>query len=344
LTWLRALTVAGAALGVAACVSGKETTVIKTPVRTPKRIVEGDLSNQECRRLCNWDPHHTTPYRCQLVTIAIAPKVGEAHEPSTASEQPAATAAAPAPKTGEIAVLCATYEEGHLPSGFKSFGRRPLSSPDLPLAPRTAAEHYARAAYSETVAILSFQQLAFDLEALGAPASLVQEARQAARDEARHARVSLAVARRLGSPGLLGRTELPPWPTLSRPVRRAPRLFDVALENATGGCVNEIFGTWLQLHQAQHAPEPVLRAVAEQIARDEAEHAALAFRLFDFFDRGLTPDERREIRAAMREELERCEGSSDLTPALTRQLGLPERNEMRRIAQEIERALPAFAA
>lgn len=327
LTWLRALTIASVGLSGAACSApGKRSAVIKEPFREPNRIVDGDLSEWECRRLCNWGANESPPDRCHLVTIAIAPS-------AAASAQPAATAAAPAPKTGEIAVLCESYQPGHL-STFTSFGRRPLDVEDLPDAPRSAAEHYARAAYAETVAILAFQQLAFDLEALGAPASLIQEAREAARDEARHARVSLSLARRLGATGR------PRWPTLSRPIRRAPRLFDVALENATGGCVNEVFGAWLQLHQAAHAPAPELRAVAERIARDEAAHAAHAFRLFDFFDRKLTVEERREVRAAMRGELERCGASLGLTPDIASQLGLPERDEMRRVARAIEAALP----
>jgi hypothetical protein len=237
-------------------------------------------------------------------------------------------------------VLCATYVRHHT-SFYKSFGRRPegVLELQLSLSTATAAEHYARAAYLETAAILSFQQLAFDLQALRAPASLLEEARQAARDEARHARISLRLARRFA-----GGQELAAWPRLPRPVRRAPRVFDVAVENATGGCVNETFGTWLQLHQAEHALEPELRAVAAEIARDEAAHAALAFRVFDFFERRLTREERSAIRIAMRQELENCAESADLPGALTRELGLPERTEARRVAKELAGVLLPPAA
>lgn len=336
LGWLRALTLAAGTIGCAACASGTEATVIKTPIRTPTKIIRGNLDSHECRRLCNFDSEEPTPYRCELVTVQIAPGVSNTEAAASTKE--------------ELAVLCATYLRKHTPF-YKSFGRRPAGVGELPLSTSTAtaAEHYARAAYLETAAILSFQQLAFDLQALRAPASLIREARQAARDEARHARVSLRLARRFAAG-----QELEPWPRWSwprwswprwpRPARRVPSLFDVALENATGGCVNETFGTWLQLHQAEHAPEPELRAVAAQIARDEAAHAAHAFRVFDFFDRSLTPEERRAIRVAMRQELENCANSAELANALAVELGLPGRSEARRIAQQLEGVLLPSAA
>lgn len=350
LRWLHAALVASGALGSAACgwVPAKDVLEIKAPARKPRKLVAGYLSQHECQRLCMESRHDDRPDRCMLVTMAVTPRqyempaesaadsgaVAAAAAPATPAEAPATSASTAARKDAEVAVLCENHLRGYFET-FKGFGRAPLAAVEHGEAPRSAAEHYQRAAFAETAAILSFQQLAFDLEALGAPVRLVRAARRAARDEAHHARISFAVARRLGA-------SRPRRSTLPRPVRRAPRLVDVALENATGGCVSELFGTYLQLYQARHAPSAELRGIARRIAREEAAHAALAFRLFDYLDARLTPEERRQVRASMCEELRRCEASLGLSPELLRELGLPDPAEVRCMAREVEARLPVL--
>jgi rubrerythrin len=341
LRWVRTMMVAAGALGSAACswVPAKDVLEIKAPARKPRKLVGGYLNQQECRRLCKATRDDDTPERCMLVTMAVAPREYDVRDASPAVAELVATAETPASEPGatrgakaaEVAVLCENHLPGYFET-FKGFGRGSLAAVDLREAPRSAAEHYLRAAYAETAAILSFQQLAFDLEALGASRRLIRAARRAAREEASHARVSLAVARRLGA----ARPHWPPWP---RPLRRTPRLVDVALENATNGCVSELFGTYLQLYQARHVKDPDLRAIAGRIAREEASHAALAFRLFDHFDARLTPDQRRQVRASMREALGRCEASLGHSPELLRELGLPDRAAVRSMMREIEASL-----
>src|SRR5258708_38720960 len=56
----------------------------------------------------------------------------------------------------------------------------------------------ADAAWMEAASVRAFQRLARELAAHGAPLELVREARRAARDEARHARVMTTLARRHG--------------------------------------------------------------------------------------------------------------------------------------------------
>ena len=59
------------------------------------------------------------------------------------------------------------------------------------------------------------------------------------------------------------------------------------------------FGTWLQLYQASTAPDLRLRSVARRIALDEARHAALSFRIFDWLDQKLDHAGRQLVAARL---------------------------------------------
>jgi hypothetical protein len=217
-----------------------------------------------------------------------------------------------------------------------SFGRRPLDAPRAEGAPRTTAEYFARAAHAEALSIGAFRQLAQDLEELAAPAQWVAEARNAAREEARHAREALRFARALGFRGRVG------GDGFRRAKRRGSEPFSLALENATGGCVNELFGAWLQLFQARFAPQAELRASARRIARDEANHAAFAFRLFHWLNEQLTPEERRRVREAMRQQIEIHASSGELPADIADRLGLPDAAALRIMGGLVEGALVAM--
>jgi hypothetical protein len=234
-------------------------------------------------------------------------------------------------------VICEVEAPGHWehPSYFLTpFGRRsvePVEADGEP--PRSPREHFQGAAAHEAAAVFAFRQLAFDLEQLGAPFSLVAQARRAARDEAHHARWTLALARDY-DPGARLRLD-----DQRRAVRRQLTLFELALENATAGCVAELFGTWLQVFQARAATRPLVRATAQRIARDEARHAALAFRLFDWLDSRLRPHERKAVRTAMHREAELLGRATLWSEELATGLGLPDRAQMARASVALQECL-----
>lgn len=128
------------------------------------------------------------------------------------------------------------------------------------------AAYYARATKHEAAAAVAFDRLASELEAHGAPAALVADAREAAGDERRHASIFAAYV-----DGALDAPVAGPFP--ARP------LVDVLLENAREGCANESYAAVIATYQATHAPTARLRAAISAIAGDERRHAELAHRI-----------------------------------------------------------------
>lgn len=152
----------------------------------------------------------------------------------------------------------------------------------------------------EAASVVAFERLAGELEAFGAPASLVAMARESAADEVRHARVTAKLARRHG-----GVVEAPCVDDV--PVRR---LFEIARENAVEGCVRETFGALVATYQREHAESADLRAAMRVIAVDETKHSALSWEIAAWVEPLLEEAERRAVAAA------RAEAAADLRRAL----------------------------
>ena len=117
----------------------------------------------------------------------------------------------------------------------------------------------ARAVRSEVMSVRSFQGIARDLQALGAPAPHVRRARPAARDEVAHARLLSGLAHARGS-------QIVPVCALPAPARS---LVAFAMENTAEGCVMETYAALDAGWQARRAPAE-LRATFTRIAADEA--------------------------------------------------------------------------
>jgi hypothetical protein len=186
-------------------------------------------------------------------------------------------------------------------------GRRPEG---LQPAPRRHDEHplalyFAECAHLEAASVLAFERMRAELATYRAPPTLQRSARRAARDEARHARLTRHLARRFGA----GRATRPTvaWP-------QARSLAEMALENATEGLVRETFGAAMALWQARHASDAEVRGAMTEIAEDECRHAALSWRVARWLDGKLAEHERaRVLRAAraaieaLREEISRAQ-------------------------------------
>jgi hypothetical protein len=130
------------------------------------------------------------------------------------------------------------------------------------------AAFFSASAELEGASIAAFQILADELAHHGAPAALIDRARAAARDEARHFKLTTRLARKFGA-------TTQRCPRIAKP---APRdLLAMALENATEGCVSETFAAGIALHQAATASDPAVRAIMAAIAEDELGHAQLAW-------------------------------------------------------------------
>jgi hypothetical protein len=233
-------------------------------------------------------------------------------------------------------VMCNTHYAGHtdvdmvgpLPSG-----RVASANSMFRARARTEAEYFSLAAYYEAESIGAFRRLALALGALGAPPELAARARRFAREEAAHCRAWLGLLAE--KPGT--RTTRPrSWP------RRAPAStshseYELALENLLEGCVGESYGTWLALHQADHAESDALRRVARSIARDEAAHAALSFEIHAWVWPRLSTDQQRALSAAAHHAIAQLRRPLPLEDALAARLGAPT-------ASALAAALPPLQA
>ncbi len=148
--------------------------------------------------------------------------------------------------------------------------------------------YFTEVAHLEAASVVAFRAIGRQLAVYGAPTSLRRAARRATRDEIAHARITRTLAERFG-----GRY-VPPQVT----AKPAPSLETVASENATEGCVRETFGALLATYQAEHATDPQVRRTMRRIARDEARHAALAWRIANWAENRLDAVAKGRVRAA----------------------------------------------
>lgn len=241
------------------------------------------------------------------------------------------------PTSAASSTVALTCDVEHLdPMGACSWtqcttGRRPegLCPVSASAAGRPLATYFADCARLEAASIVAFERMRGELRALGAPRALLRSAREAARDETRHARVTRALAKRFG-----GRTVRPAFE------RSRPRAtVDIAIENATEGVVREMFGATIATWQARHAQDAGVRSAFERIAVDECRHAKLSWRVARWLDGRLTAAERARVRrevhrtiAALREEVDRAPD-----PALSSEAGLPGAPQARALLAGLER-------
>jgi hypothetical protein len=156
------------------------------------------------------------------------------------------------------------------PRGGQSDGPD-LSGLDPSLVAELAA-HWESIAALEHASVASFARFTLELMALGAPPELLAGAQRAALDEIEHARICYAIAsayagRPLG-PGPLDMTGVP-MATDRREILRG------LIQEA---CVGETLGAAEARELSRTIADPHLRAAQARIAREEEQHAELAWR------------------------------------------------------------------
>jgi len=197
--------------------------------------------------------------------------------------------------------------------------------------PGDRGDALARAAELEAASVVAFEIVADELARFGAPADLARDAIAAALEEREHTRAMADLARRFGGE--------PSTPT-EAPVRRDRTLRELAIENAMEGCVRETFGAALAAWQAARATDDAVRDTMRGIARDEARHADLGWRIDAWLDGAAPPDVRRAMRRARRASLRALSASIDATyGAGDAPLGLPSRAEARALFRALDASL-----
>lgn len=204
---------------------------------------------------------------------------------------------------------------------------------------RTDAVHgtaawFASMAHAEAASVVSFVRLAAALASHGAPAELVAAARDAARDEARHARIMRAGAQ------LRGVTPQRPRHTPAAPISAsAAGLEALAVDNAVEGCVHETWAALVILWQARHAPDAALRADLAAIAADEVRHAELAWAIDRWVCAQLTPAARARVEQARMRAATALLRAAERARAPLPEVGIPHGADARRLVEALHAAL-----
>ena len=200
--------------------------------------------------------------------------------------------------------------------GLPGHGRRPEGFCPDGASAESLGEYFAYAAQLEAVSVPAFQRLARELVAHRAPQSLVRAARRAANDEVKHTRMMRALARHFGVE-----------PELPRIGMRAVRsLSAIAIENVVEGCVGETLGAIVATVQAERATDLRIRRAMTIIAKDETEHAILAWRVHEWIMSQLDGAARAAVNDALRAATVALEAGSVgvAAPALRERAGFPD--------------------
>lgn len=205
-----------------------------------------------------------------------------------------------------------------------SVGRRPAGL-------RRAAKQrgiggwFADVARLEAASVVAFERLAGELEAHGAPRSLVRRARRAANDERRHTRMMEKLAQRHGA--RMRAPKIGPARTRS--------LEAMALENAREGCVRETFGALLASWQSRTANDRRIARTMAIIARDETRHAELSWDVGAFLATRLSPRSLAKVARERARTAERLLAEADRAPdpMLAQLAGVPHPREARELTK-----------
>ena len=139
------------------------------------------------------------------------------------------------------------------------------------------AEAWLNDALMEHASIASFAKFTLDLLAIGAPAELVHDAQQASIDEVHHARLCFALASRFAGRSL-GPGSLPTATQSSQGSSGPHQLGDIVRAAFREGCVGETIAALVASEQRDGCTDQQAVDALSIIARDEAQHAALAWR------------------------------------------------------------------
>lgn len=200
-----------------------------------------------------------------------------------------------------------------------------------------AAAHWLACARMEHASVAAFARFALQLMHLGASPDLLQSTTEAMQDEIAHAKVCFALAKRY-SDQALSAGPLEVSQALEHELEPARIAVDVFLE----GCVGESVAALEASEMSRLSKDPAVTAVLEKIAKDEHEHALLAWRTLGWMLDNLGAQEKGKVVQALtqllvglREELKGPAAGMNETPDELELHGVPSaqrKNALRRQA------------
>lgn len=191
--------------------------------------------------------------------------------------------------------------------------------------------YFAEIASLEAAAVTAFAYLVKELEAYDAPQSFIDIAKDAIREETEHAELTAMLATSYGAT---------PWEVSVPPFALRP-IDEIAIENATEGCVRETFASACAMWQALHADTAAVRMVMERIAVEESRHAALSWQIDEWLMAQLTPAQQERCREAKRATIAELEASftEATSPRLQAAAGLPDTNTSAKLFGQLRETL-----
>lgn len=209
--------------------------------------------------------------------------------------------------------------EGVEPSSVDAFTRRQLVA------------YWTQIGQLEHASIASFARACMQLIQLGAPAELIADSQRAMADEVRHARVAFGLASAYAG------VAIGPGPLeVEGSLVRGAGLRAIVEGLVVEACVGETLAAIEVREAAQHARDPLVAALLDEIAADELRHARLGWRtlrwILDHAD-----DDLRSVAWASFEAAMQGLASSSTTPARLREHGVLDdrlRDEVRRVGIE----------
>ncbi|MGB1311178.1 MAG: hypothetical protein ACPG47_08190 [Leucothrix sp.] len=222
---------------------------------------------------------------------------------------------------------CARPVPGRLPNG--------LHLTDTQSSPNVLGQYLADMTAMETAAITAFYYLSRELEAYNAPAELITRARKAMLEETRHSEMAALLAASFDA-------EMPEVSVDDFCLRS---LYEIALENAVEGCVNETFAAACGLWQSEHAQLGVFRQVIGHITEEEMGHASLSWDIHQWIMPQLSEAEQEQVRIAQAEAVESLvdEFKQESNPVVQQAFGLPSKDDAARLFTQLKESVWAVA-
>ncbi|MEO8797635.1 MAG: ferritin-like domain-containing protein [Polyangiaceae bacterium] len=232
---------------------------------------------------------------------------------------------------GDTVIECASCPNG---VGRRPDGLLPIREASRgPHCTSRVAGYFAAAAHLEAASVHAFRIMKIELGELGAPADILRAAERARRDEIRHTKLTARITKRHG-----GR------PIRAHVGKRAARSLEaIAIENAVEGCVRETFGALVAMWQAARAGDPAIAEAMNEIAVDEARHAALAWSVAAWAESKLDAAANARVQAAKTKALRELDASIAVEPhaELSSVAGLPSAAAQRAMLDALSAELAA---
>jgi hypothetical protein len=135
------------------------------------------------------------------------------------------------------------------------------------------AQAWEREGASEHASVASFARLSLHLIALGAPADIIDRVLLAAREEVAHAKAAYGIASRFAG------VPRGPGPLEAHDAGSPVDYSTLAIGTFRDGCVGETVAALEAEEAGRRAGPREIRSALARIARDESEHALLAWRI-----------------------------------------------------------------